>query len=644
MRKGRGIVAAALLFCFLTVFPVRAEGGLGDLFLQEDGSYRYLREGIWQEDFVGFCQNDKGEDAYIVGGVWQSQKTGYVKRESDEKWVFLRNGVIISDFYGVIKTSPGVQAYLTAGVWDRGLSGLQPSTEDGKILYVKKGLWQEGFNGFVTNAQGQSCYVLGGVWQSQKTGYVKRESDGKWVFLRRGVIISDFYGVIKTTPGVQAYLTAGVWDRGVSGLQPSTKDGKILYVKKGIWQEDFTGFVTNAQGQSCYVKKGVWQSSLTGLVKRSSDEQYVYVAQGVLNKAYSGLYTQGSGKVVYLTKGVWDKTLTGLRTLEDGRRVYIKKGVFQSSFTGVYKDDTAVRHYIQDGVRSTAFTGLVSQGSSVYQVSAGQVSSPQKHALQVPEKRKVILITIDGMRPDGFRKCGNAYVKQILKESRYSLTGRTVYPSYTLPAHYSLFHGTDPERHGIKENYYKKPQESVMGLVEHLRGNGRHCAMYYSWETLKYIANAKALKASGFIDGTAGPSVNADERLTQMALDYIQESKPDFVFLYLLDTDEWGGHPYGWMSREYLARLSKALDCVKRVQEAAGQEYTILLTSDHGGHGKNHGTDKAEDMTIPLFALGPDFAGGSQFGSFSILDIAPTVSALMGLAPDKGWSGKSLLP
>ena len=538
------------MLCLLAL-PVRAEGESGRLVKQADGSYRYLLGDVWQKEFTGFFQNEKGEALYIKNGIWQNKKTGYVKRESDEKWVYLQQGVLLSSFNGVKKTAPGVQAYLTAGVWDREVSGLQPGAAEGKILYVRRGVWQEAFTGFVKDAQGQSCYVLKGVWQKNKTGYVKRESDEKWVYLQQGVLLSSFNGVKKTAPGVQAYLTAGVWDREVSGLKPGTAEGKLLYVKKGVWQ---------------------------------------------------------------------------------------------SGFSGIYKDDKAVRHYIRDGVKDDRFTGWISQSHYVYQVSAGQVSLPKKQVMQVPEKRKVILISIDGMRPDGFQKCGHAYAKQILKQSRYSLTGQTVYPSYTLPAHYSLFHGADPARHGITENYYRKPKESVMGLVEHLRGNGRHCAMYYSWESLKYIANAKDLKASGFIDGTAGPSVNADERLTQMALDYIGESKPDFVFLYLLDTDEWGGHPYGWMSKEYLARLSKALDCVKRVQEAAGKEYTILLTSDHGGHGKSHGTDKAEDMMIPLFALGPDFAGGSKFGSFSILDIAPTVSALMGLAPDKGWSGKSLLP
>ena len=47
---------------------------------------------------------------------------------------------------------------------------------------------------------------------------------------------------------------------------------------------------------------------------------------------------------------------------------------------------------------------------------------------------KVILISIDGMRPDGFLNCGNPFIKELMARSTYTLTGSTVFPSVTLPA------------------------------------------------------------------------------------------------------------------------------------------------------------------------------------------------------------------
>ena len=41
--------------------------------------------------------------------------------------------------------------------------------------------------------------------------------------------------------------------------------------------------------------------------------------------------------------------------------------------------------------------------------------------------------------------------------------------------------------------------------------------------------------------------------------------------------------------------------------ERLGEEYTVIITADHGGHDRMHGTDMAEDMTIPMFFIGADF-------------------------------------
>ena len=67
---------------------------------------------------------------------------------------------------------------------------------------------------------------------------------------------------------------------------------------------------------------------------------------------------------------------------------------------------------------------------------------------------KVILILVDGMRPDAFLSAGNPYAEELLAESTHCLTARSVMPSVTLPCHMSLFHSVDPSRHGILSNTY----------------------------------------------------------------------------------------------------------------------------------------------------------------------------------------------
>jgi arylsulfatase A-like enzyme len=56
-----------------------------------------------------------------------------------------------------------------------------------------------------------------------------------------------------------------------------------------------------------------------------------------------------------------------------------------------------------------------------------------------------------------------------------------------------------------------------------------------------------------------------------------------------------------------------------------------------------HGTDLAEDMTIPMFFVGDEFTPGIELKNISILDIAPTIADVMGLNTPREWEGKSIL-
>lgn len=80
----------------------------------------------------------------------------------------------------------------------------------------------------------------------------------------------------------------------------------------------------------------------------------------------------------------------------------------------------------------------------------------------------------------------------------------------------------------------------------------------------------------------------------------------------------------------------------RRFFQIASEHYNIIVTADHGGHDRTHGTDCAEDMTIPMFFWGDGFAQGVQMKNISLLDIAPTVASLMGVAPEKEWEGRAL--
>lgn len=253
------------------------------------------------------------------------------------------------------------------------------------------------------------------------------------------------------------------------------------------------------------------------------------------------------------------------------------------------------------------------------------------------QNKKVILISVDGMRPDGFLSCGEPFAEEMMRRAYYTLDGTTVMPSMTLPCHMSLFHSVTPQRHGITSNQYTPMVRPLNGLFEQLHYAGATCGMYFGWNPLRDVATPKTLTYAEYLH--ARSEDDTDTTLTDKALAQIAKTKPDFVFLYLVETDEKGGHDVGWMSEEYLRCIRIALRNVRRVLEACGEEYTVIVTADHGGHDRTHGTEADEDMKIPMFYFGEDFEAGKRFDGGSILDIAPTIAKCMGVPAAREWEG-----
>ena len=251
---------------------------------------------------------------------------------------------------------------------------------------------------------------------------------------------------------------------------------------------------------------------------------------------------------------------------------------------------------------------------------------------------KVILILVDGMRPDGMMGCGNPFAQKLVENSTYSLSARTVMPSVTLPCHMSLFHSVDPQRHGILTNTYVPQVRPVKGMFDVFEEADKKCAFFYTWEELRDLSRPDHIHTALCINQHM--QADTDIKITDAAIKYINEEEPDFLFLYLGETDEVGGHDCGWMSEQYMKSVSKALSCVERLQGAVSDDYTIILCADHGGHDRSHGSDCPEDMTIPVLFCGKPFEKNKEVKDVSIKDIATTIAGLLEVKPAKEWEGK----
>ena len=85
-------------------------------------------------------------------------------------------------------------------------------------------------------------------------------------------------------------------------------------------------------------------------------------------------------------------------------------------------------------------------------------------------KNKVILISIDGMRSDGLKACGNPYLSKLEEICAYTYSAQSMNPSVTFPCHFSMAHSVTPQRHGILTNTYIPQVRPIDGIFEKIRG------------------------------------------------------------------------------------------------------------------------------------------------------------------------------
>jgi predicted AlkP superfamily pyrophosphatase or phosphodiesterase len=256
----------------------------------------------------------------------------------------------------------------------------------------------------------------------------------------------------------------------------------------------------------------------------------------------------------------------------------------------------------------------------------------------------VILILVDGMRPDALTQSNAPAINGLLNKGRFSLTAQTVIPSVTLPCITSILFSVPPEVHGTVGNYWNSGDWQAPGIIDLVKQFGGKTASFYNWEQLRDVSHPGSLDVSVCLNHAESqdlPLGESDKQVVDIASSFMVSSHFDFIFVYLgcLDT---AGHRHGWMSPEYLQTLENADQCIDKLLKFVPASSHVIVASDHGGHAHAHGSDIPEDMTVPLVISSSKLKPGQLRSPVSVLDIAPTVAYLLGLSAPNEWMGKSL--
>ena len=265
---------------------------------------------------------------------------------------------------------------------------------------------------------------------------------------------------------------------------------------------------------------------------------------------------------------------------------------------------------------------------------------PATAVQEAPARKKALLVGIDGLRSDVLHLGRSPNLARMMEEGAWTDDARAGEVTVSGPGWSSVLCGVWADKHGVKDNTF---EGADYANHPHMHALLREAAPrlrlghWTGWEPL----DTKILGASAQVDDRLATTCDAagDVNATARALQAIGAGTVDVGFLYYAELDE-AGHRHGFHAAvpEYVAELERIDGHLGRVLEAlrarraAGEDWLVVLVSDHGGTvDGSHGRDIEEHRRIPFLVWGADAARGRMLGTVNQTDALPTILAHLGV-------------
>ncbi|MCG3171909.1 MAG: hypothetical protein GMKNLPBB_00050 [Myxococcota bacterium] len=264
--------------------------------------------------------------------------------------------------------------------------------------------------------------------------------------------------------------------------------------------------------------------------------------------------------------------------------------------------------------------------------------------------RRVLIIGIDGLRPDALQAAGTTALALLQRKGAWTMKAGTQLDAITKsgPGWASILTGAEAGKHRVDSN----DDLAEINHAEYPTLAGRADML-----GIPAVFASQWIKLANLIEERRRKDIKLGEArdVAEFMADMIRRKNLALHFIHFDDVDR-NGHLTGFSveNPDYLRAIRSVdrhagnlLNAILDRPDIVREDWLIGVTTDHGGEGNDHGPKNAANRTIPLIFAGPSIARGEMPGEgYSQMDVYPTAFAFLGHAPRPDWKldGKNLVP
>ena len=319
----------------------------------------------------------------------------------------------------------------------------------------------------------------------------------------------------------------------------------------------------------------------------------------------------------------------------------VKNSLMNSSSEGTSEHDDLLGYGKLNA--ATFFNNITGQSPAIEKINSEP--SEQDDILSQFNQPKVLIIGIDGVRGDVAEMVSseeNSAFGRMHEEGAWTYTSTVGPISISGPSWSSMLTGVWCDRHGVYGNGFEDHQLSsnpdLIDMIESHESSINTASLVY-WEPIdsKIIGEGTADIQERFEE---------DEDLHTRAVELLSNDTTLDVLFLAYDDPDYAGHRYGFSpnSTEYVDAVKLADERASELLEVLderitiGEDWLVIITSDHGGGGANnysHSPSTTTDRTTLMMVRGGDTISGEMHNSV-VVDVAVTALTHMDVSLPTG--------